>query len=163
METVIRVIIIYLFLMVGLRIMGKREFGQMSPLELLTLLIIPEMVSQALVREDFSLTNALVGVSTLFSLTFLNSMLAHRNKRAADLISGAPTVLIHHGHLLPDHMNRERISPDELFSEMHKAGFERLEQVRWALLEPDGQIAIVPEEQQPQRATPKQVQENQKQ
>jgi len=158
METVIRVLIIYLFLMVGLRLLGKREFGQMSPLELLTLLIIPEMVSQALVREDFSLTNALVGVSTLFGLTFLTSMLIHRSKRAEELISSAPTVLVHHGKLIADHMNKERVSPDELFNELHKAGFEKLEQVKWAVLESDGQIAIVPEEQQPQRATPGQVQ-----
>jgi uncharacterized membrane protein YcaP (DUF421 family) len=112
------------------------------------------MVSQALVREDYSLTNALVGVSTIFGLTFLTSLLMHRSQRAERFISGEPAVLVQHGKLLSERMNQERISPDELFTELHRAGLDRLEQVRWALLESDGQISIVPEvEVQQQRRT----------
>jgi uncharacterized membrane protein YcaP (DUF421 family) len=147
METVIRVTVVYLFLMVGLRVLGKREFGQMSPLELVSLLLIPELVSNALQSEDFSLVDALVAVSTLLALTVLTSMLLYMNKTAQKMIDGEPAVLVAHGQLAVDAMNRERVTTDEIFSEMHKSGLERLEQVAWAILETEGTITIVPENQ----------------
>jgi uncharacterized membrane protein YcaP (DUF421 family) len=147
METVLRVVIIYLFLMISLRILGKREFGQLSPLELVSLLLVPELVSSALQGDDYSLVDAIVGVSTLFALTLLTSMFMHISKTAEKVISGEPSVLVQHGQLLDKNMNRERITPDEIFSEIHKSGLERLEQVAWAILEGDGKIAIVPETQ----------------
>jgi uncharacterized membrane protein YcaP (DUF421 family) len=145
METVIRVTLIYLFILVTLRIMGKREFGQLSPLELVTLLMIPELVTQALNREDYSLTNAIVGVTTLLALVFLTSQAVHLSKTAEKLISGQPVILISRGTVLEDNLNRERISPEEIFTEMHKAGLHELDQVRWAILETDGKISLIPE------------------
>jgi uncharacterized membrane protein YcaP (DUF421 family) len=145
METVIRVTVVYLFLMLGLRVLGKREFGQLSPLELVSLLLIPELVSNALQSEDFSLVDALVAVSTLLALTVLTSMLLHMNKTAQRVIDGEPAVLVAHGQLAVDAMNRERVTTDEIFSEMHKSGLECLEQVAWAILETEGTITIVPE------------------
>lgn len=147
MEIVVRVLVIYVFILVGLRLLGKREFGQLSPVELVTLLIIPEIVSQALTNEDRSVTGALIGTSTLLLLVFLTSTLVHLSKRADEVIGGIPTVLVQDGRCIESAMNKERVSPDELFSELHKAGLERLEQVRWAILQPDGKIAIIPQEQ----------------
>jgi uncharacterized membrane protein YcaP (DUF421 family) len=144
METVLRVAVIYLFVLVGLRVLGKREFGQLSPLELVTLLMIPEIVSQALTRDDYSLTNALIGVSTLFVLVFLTSVLVHRFKKLELAVSGAPTVLVSRGELRHEALDTNRVTTDELFSEMHKSGLDELKQVKWAILEPDGHIAIVP-------------------
>lgn len=144
MDTVLRVAAIYLFVLVGLRVLGKREFGQLSPLELVTLLMIPEIVSQGLTGEDFSLTGAFVGVATLLVLVFGTSMLMHRFKKAEVAIAGEPTVLAHRGELFEHQLNLARITPDELFSEMHKAGLQRLEEVEWAILQTDGNIAIVP-------------------
>ena len=145
METVIRVAVIYLFILVGLRVLGKREFGQLSPMELVVLLLVPELASQALVREDFSATNALIGISTLFLLVFLSSLVMHLSKRAEKLIEGSPTVLVHSGQMVEKNMAKERVSPDEVFGAMHVAGLEQLDQVRWAILGTDGKIAIVPE------------------
>lgn len=144
METVVRVFIIYVFLLVALRIIGKREFGQLSPFELVTLLIIPEIVSEALTFDDYSLTNALIGVATLLVLVFLASNLMHLSERFEMLAIGEPTVLVDHGKLVVGIMNKERVSPDEVFTAMHKSGLEALEQVQWAILETDGEIAIIP-------------------
>jgi uncharacterized membrane protein YcaP (DUF421 family) len=146
METVVRVLVLYLFIIVGLRIMGKREFSEMSPLELVTLLLIPDILSQALVREDFSMTNGIIAIATLFTLTFLTSLLMHRSKRAESLVSGKPIVLIENGRLLDEPMNKERVSVEEIFSQMHQSGLYKLEQVRWAILETDGRIALIPAE-----------------
>lgn len=144
METVVRVIVVYALIIVGLRLVGKREFGQLSPAELVTLLIIPEIVAPALVRDDPSLTNALIGTTTLLSLVFLVSLLMHHLHPLERVVSGSPTLLVRDGQFLVENMNRERISPDEIYSEMRKVGLHRIEQVQWVLLEPDGKLAIIP-------------------
>src|SRR5690606_35497291 len=122
----------------------KREFGQLSAIELVTLLMIPEIVSQALTGNDDSITNAFVGVSTLLVLVFATSMLAHRFKKVEVAIGGVPSVLVHNGKLFERTLNTERVAPDEIFAEMHKAGLQTLDEVEWAILESDGKIAIVP-------------------
>jgi uncharacterized membrane protein YcaP (DUF421 family) len=147
METVLRVVIIYSFIVVGLRVVGKREFGQLSPLELVTLLIIPELVAQALVREDYSLTNALIGTATLLSLVYITSLVQYNIPKVEKALTGEPAVLVRHGQFIDKHLHQERIPPGEVMSAIHQSGLERLEQVRWAILEPDGKISIVPEEQ----------------
>lgn len=144
MQTVPHVAAVYLFVLVGLRVLGKRELGQLSPIELVTLLMIPEIVSQALTAGDSSLGNALAGVATLLVLVFVTSLLSHRFKSFEAAITGEPTVLVHGGKLREDAMNNTRITPDEVFSEMHKSGLVTLDQVQWAILETDGTIAIVP-------------------
>ena len=145
MDTVIRVAIIYFVIMIGLRLMGKREFGQLSPLELVSLLLVPEIVSQALANDDFSLTNGIIGIATLFTLVFLSSVLMHRFRSLETIVSGEPSVLVAHGRMIEDMMNKEQVSIEEIFTEMHKAGLDRIEQVKWAILEGDGKISIVPE------------------
>lgn len=144
MQTVPTVAAVYLFVLVGLRVLGKRELGQLSPIELVTLLMIPEIVSQSLTAGDSSLGNALVGVATLLVLVFATSLLSHRFQSFESAISGDPTVLVHAGKLREEALNSTRVSPDEVFSEMHKAGLVTLDQVQWAILETDGTIAIVP-------------------
>jgi uncharacterized membrane protein YcaP (DUF421 family) len=145
MQIIINVTLIYIFLIIGLRILGKREFGQLSPLELVTLLLIPEILSTSLHGDDYSLINGLTGVATLLLLTLAASSLMYKSKKAASVMSGDPTVLIHRGRFLQQNMNRERVDGDELYTEMHKVGLTRLEEVRWAILERDGKISIIPE------------------
>jgi uncharacterized membrane protein YcaP (DUF421 family) len=152
MATVLRVIFLYLFLLITLRVMGKREFNQFSTLELVTLLLIPELLSQALSYEDPSLINGIVAVTTLLTLTFLTSLVLHRFKRMGKLLEGTPIVLVDHGKFLEDAMNKERVTPGEIFAQMHQSGLYKLDQIRWAILETDGCIAIVPEED-PQSAS----------
>lgn len=147
METVIRVILIYLAILFGLRILGKREFGQLSPLELITLLLIPELVAQAVVREDFSLTNAMIALTTLFSLVFITSLLRYKFLYIEKVISGEPSVLVSHGEFIEDNLNKEHVDAAEIFGAMHSSGLYRLEQVKWAILETDGKISIIPEDE----------------
>jgi uncharacterized membrane protein YcaP (DUF421 family) len=144
MEIVLRVAVIYVFLLVALRLMGKREFGQLSPFELVTLLLIPEILTEALHRGESSLTSAFVGVSTLLGLVFLTSVLSYRSGVLGRWVEGEPVVLVKHGFLVPSAMHRERVSPDEVMAEMRKVGLERMEQVKWAVLEADGKISFIP-------------------
>lgn len=145
MQIVLRITLIYLFIFVAMRIMGKREFSQMSPMEFITLLLIPEIVSQGMVGEDFSIINAVVGIATLFVLVYAISTLTHVSERFESIATSRPTVLVHRGRLLEANLNRERVSPDEIYGEIRRSGLERIEQVRWAVLESEGTISIVPE------------------
>jgi uncharacterized membrane protein YcaP (DUF421 family) len=144
METVIRILVIYLFLMLALRIMGKREFGEMAPFDIAVLLLIPEIFSQAMAREDFSLTNAIIGVATLLVLVFATSLLNYRFEKVGKVIAGVPTVLVRHGYLVTKNLDRERVAPGEVLDAMHAAGLHAMEEVRWGILETDGRITIIP-------------------
>jgi uncharacterized membrane protein YcaP (DUF421 family) len=147
METVLRVAFIYVFLMVALRVIGKREFGQLAPFDLVVLLLIPELFQQALVRDDFSLTNAIIAVTTLLALVFLTSAVSYRSPRLARVIEGVPTVLVQDGRLIEHNLNREHVSPEEVLNAVHRNGLEQLAQVKWAILGADGKISVVPREQ----------------
>lgn len=154
METVIRIAVFYLLIMISLRILGKREFSQLTPFELVTLLLIPEIVSQSLVRDDSSITNAVIGLCTLFVLVFLTSVVTHRSKRVEEFVEGKPSVLVSKGRFVEDTMNKERVTPDEIYTEMHKVGLSRIEQVQWAILESDGMITLIPFELESRLVSP---------
>lgn len=144
METVIRVAFVYILLMLVLRVMGKRELGRLSPFELVLLMLIPEIFSQALVREDFSMTNATVAFLTLATLVLLTSVLAHRFRSMERLFSGSATVLAQNGKFDEDAMNAELVQPDEVYSELRKAGHSKLSEARMIVLENDGKLSIIP-------------------
>jgi uncharacterized membrane protein YcaP (DUF421 family) len=155
MDTVSRVALVYVVLMLAIRMMGKRELSQLSPFELVTLLLIPELFQQALVRDDFSMVNALIAASTLFSLVFLTAALSHRFKAVQSVLVSEPAVLVHNGKFVEFNMNRERVTPEEILTEMHKSGLERLAQVKWAILEEDGRISLVPANPQDKQLKPR--------
>ncbi len=144
METVLRVIFVYVLVWACFRVLGKRELTQMSPFELVTLLFIPQLFSRALTRQDYSMTNAVIGATTLFTLVFLTSAASYRSQRFARVVQARPRVLVQHGVLVEESLNRERIAPEDVFSAMHKVGLERLDHVEWAILESDGKIALIP-------------------
>lgn len=143
METVLRVIFVFGFLWACFRVLGKRELSQMAPFELVMLLLIPQFFSRALTRQDYSMTNAVIAATTLFSLVVATSMGSFRFAGFRRVMQSEPTVLVRAGEILPRSLDRERIAATEIFSAMHKAGIERIEDVAWAILESDGKIAIV--------------------
>ncbi|HEV2642190.1 MAG TPA: YetF domain-containing protein [Candidatus Elarobacter sp.] len=144
MATVIRVAIAYVVIWAAFRVIGKRELTRMSPVELVFLLLIPQLFSRALTREDYSLTNAIVGETTLLSLVFLSSALSYRSRRAATILLAKPTVLVAHGAFVVPALHEERMSAEDVYDAIQKAGLSRVEQVQWAVLQADGKIAIVP-------------------
>ncbi len=144
METVMRVAIIYLFVYMGLRVIGKREFGELSPIELVTLLLIPEITAQAIPGgDDFSLVTGLTGVATLLLLVFLTSLLHYLKPNLARAVEGEPRVLVQNGVLLQAGMDRERVTADEIMAAIREAGLDELQKVRWAILEVDGRISVI--------------------
>jgi uncharacterized membrane protein YcaP (DUF421 family) len=130
-------------LLLAFRVIGKRELGRLSPFELVTLMLIPEILSNS-VQGQGALLPALAGLSTILLLVLLTSVMAQRFVGVQKVLESEPTLLVAEGRMLENNMNRERISPEELFGEMRKQGLTELSQVRWAVLEPSGNVTFVP-------------------
>ena len=147
MEIVIRIAIVFVLLTLSFRVLGKRELSQLSPFELVMLLLIAEIVAPALTAGDESLTAALFGAATLLVLAVIHSILTYRSRSLRAIAEAPPELVIRRGRIIEDIMHKSRVRPDEIFSEMHKAGIERLQQVRWGWLEPDGKMSFVREDE----------------
>jgi len=115
----------------------------MSPFEMVTLLIIAEIVSPSLTAGDESIPGAIVGAATLLLLTFLNSVMSYHWKWYQKLCEAPPAVVIFNGQFVESTLHKDRLRTEEVLSEMHKAGIERLSEVKWGLLEPDGLMSFV--------------------
>jgi len=150
METVLRGAAIYLALLVVTRFSGRRTLGQMTVFEFVLLLIVAETTQQALLGEDFSVTNALLLIVTLFALDVGLSYLKRWSHGFTVWVEGQPTVLISLG--VPDEraLARSRVSLEEVLESARlQQGLERLDQIKFAVLEASGRISIVPATQEP--------------
>jgi uncharacterized membrane protein YcaP (DUF421 family) len=146
MELVIRAAVIYAFLLLILRISGKRQFSQITTFDFVLLLIISEAVSQGLYGSaDYSLTASLLLVTTLVAMDIALSLVKHRFRFLEDALESKPTQLIQDGRLLESNLSAERIDKSDILSAARITfGIESLLEVRHAILERDGSISIIP-------------------
>ena len=148
MESIIRGLVVYFFLLVVLRIAGKRTLSETSTFEFVVLLIISETTQQALVDSDNSMTNAGLVIITLLGATVALSALKDRFPAVDRFITGSSVVLIENGHPQWDRMRSTRVGADDVLAAARdKHGLERLEQIKYAILEAGGGISIVPREE----------------
>jgi len=149
LEKVIRPIVVYLFLVVGLRLAGKRELAQLNPFDLVVLLTISNTVQNAIIGNDNSLVGGIIGATTLLCANYLMVRVVHLNKKIEGVIEGNPDILIDKGKVLTERLEREIISLNELEIAAHKQGFSSLSQVEKAFLEPDGVITFIARQPEP--------------
>jgi uncharacterized membrane protein YcaP (DUF421 family) len=145
MESVIRPALVYLFVLVLLRLTGKRTLAQITTFDFVLLLIISEATQQALIGEDNSMINGAIVVSTLIGLNIVMSLLKQRSPWFDRLLDDIPLVIVADGKPLKDRMEKARVDEDDVLDaarEIH--GLESMEQIRHAILERDGQISIIP-------------------
>ena len=148
MDSVLRAASVYLILLIIMRVAGKRTLAQVTAFDFILLLIIGEATQQALLGEDFSVINAAVVIGTLVLLDIALSVLKQRSTKLDRIIDDSPVVIVDNGKLLRDRMDRARIDEQEILvaaRELH--GLERLEQIKYAVLERSGGISIVPNKQ----------------
>jgi uncharacterized membrane protein YcaP (DUF421 family) len=149
MESVLRAAVIYGVLLVLFRVTGKRSLGQMTTFDFILLLIISEAVQNGMVGEGHSLTNALILVVTLVVIDLACSFLALRSPAFQKLIEGVPLVIVEHGRPLQDRMRKSRVEESEVLAAARLLhGLERMEQIKYAVLERNGQISIIPHDRQ---------------
>jgi uncharacterized membrane protein YcaP (DUF421 family) len=145
MESVIRPTLVYLFVLVLLRLTGKRTLAQITSFDFVLLLIISEATQQALIGEDNSMINGAIVVATLIGLNILMSLLKQRSKWFDRLLDDIPLVIVVDGKPLKDRMDKSRVDEDDVLDAAREAhGLERMDQIRHAILERDGQISIIP-------------------
>lgn len=143
MDIALRATVIFVALYVLVRLMGKRELGQMTPFELIVLVVIGDLIQQGVTQNDFSLTGAIIAVSTIAFLALLMSWASYLWPWAERLLEGVPRVIVQDGEILTDNLRRNRLTASEIESEMRLAGIGHLRDVAWAILEPRGKISFI--------------------
>lgn len=147
MNPVIRGLIIYLFLMLVFRLSGKRTLAQTTPFELVLLLIISEVTQQALVGEDYSITASLILITTLIGLDLLFSVIKQKWQGFEKVTEGSPLIVAADGKMLQNRAAKSRVSEEDVLEAARNLhGLERMDQIKYAVLELDGTISIIPKE-----------------
>ena len=142
-EFVARAAIVYCFLLILLRLTGKRQVGQLAPFDLVLLLVLSNAVQNSMIAGDASLVGGLISAATLIGLNYLVGTLVFRNRKAEELIEGRPQVLIHDGKLSEDVMASARLTHHELHAALRRAGCAHVEEVQLAMLENNGAISVM--------------------
>lgn len=145
MESVFRVIAMYAFLLMVFRVSGKRTLAESTPFDLLMLLVISETTQQAMVGEDHSMTGALLMISTFVLVDIGLSHLKQWSPGIGRVLEDVPLVIVENGRLLKDRMDRSRIDEQDVLEAARELrGLERLDQIKYAVLERHGSISIIP-------------------
>ena len=141
-EKVVRPVLVYLFLIVGLRLAGKRELAQLNPFDLVVLLTLSNTVQNAIIGDDNTVTGGVIGATTLLLVNYLLVRFVSRHERLERFVEGEQDVLIIKGRVQADRLRQEAISIVELAAAAHKQGFASLAEVDRAVLDPSGGIAF---------------------
>ena len=141
-EFLVRAAVVYLFLIVLLRISGKRQVGQLAPFDLVLLLVLSNAVQNSMNGGDNSLIGGLISASALIALNLVLGYATYKNKRLEQFVEGKPQIIIHDGHVYRDVMERERLTQHELEAALRAAGCASVTDVHFAVLENNGEISI---------------------
>ena len=144
MDLVLRTIVIFLFILLLTRVMGRRELGQLEPFDLIILVVIGDLVQQGVTQDDYSVTGAILVVTTLGLMTVLTSYLNFRLPRLRPVLDGEPIVLVEEGRPIERNMRRERITPEELRAAARLQQISSIDDVRFAVLETNGSMSFIP-------------------
>ena len=143
-EKILRSVVVYLFLLVAFRLTGKRQVGQLTPFDLVLLLLISNVVQNAVIGNDNSLGGGLLGAATILLLNLLVVEITYRSKRLRRLLEATPTILVHNGKVLHQNLARERVTMEDLLAALRRNGVADVAHVRIAMLEENGGISVIP-------------------
>ena len=143
LEKVIRPILVYLFLIVSLRLAGKRELAQLNPFDLVVLMTLSNTVQNAIIGNDNSLLGGLIGAATLLVMNYVVVRFLYSHGSIDRFIEGDPELLIENGVLQADQLRKELITTTELAEAAHKQGFSSLDEIERAVMEPGGTLTFV--------------------
>lgn len=154
LQIAIRTALIYGIVLIGIRLTGKREVGQMTPFDLVLLLLIANSVQNAMTGPDTSVTGGCVAAGTLFVVNAVVTGITWRSTKVRKWVEGTPTLLIHDGKILEEHLTKEKITHGELNQALREHGIGKTEEVHLAVLEIDGSISVLKKEELPAIARP---------
>ena len=144
MDLVIRAAVVFFFIYLITRIIGRRELGSLEPFDLILLVVIGDLVQQGVTQSDQSITGSLTVITTFSVLTVLVGYVSFRVKRLRPLLDGEPVVLVEDGRVIDRNLRRERLTVEELTAEARQQQVASIEDIQWAVLETGGQISVIP-------------------
>ena len=143
MDIVLRALALYVFVFVVVRKLGRRQLSQLAPFDLVLLIILGDAIQQGLTQDDYSVTGAVIAVSTIALLQVLTTYVSFKFPRLERLLEGEPLVLVQDGQTIPRNLRRERLTPGDLAEEARLQQIASLESVRWAVLETNGHVSFI--------------------
>lgn len=143
MDIVLRASVMFAIAYLLLRLLGKRELGQLTPFDFLTIVVIGDLIQQGVTHNDFSMTGATLAISTFAFWSLVLGWVGYLFPRAGRVLDGKASLIISNGEIIDPALRRERLSVDEVRSEMRLAGISDVSDVRFAVLEPNGKISFV--------------------
>ncbi|AGE25387.1 MULTISPECIES: DUF421 domain-containing protein [Pseudomonas] len=147
MDSVLRAAAIYLVLMVLFKIAGRRSLAELTTFDLVLLMVIGEATQQALLGDDFSLTNALLVIATLITIDIGLSLIKQRSRWFSRLLDGGPTIVVENGQLLHERLKRARLDEGDILEAARSAqGIVEIRQIKFAILERNGKLSVIPYE-----------------
>jgi len=146
MDLVLRAAVIFFFVMLITRVIGRRELSSLEPFDMIMLVVIGDLVQQGVTQSDYSITGAVTVISTIALLTVLMAFLNFRFRRVRRVLDGEPIVLVEDGRPVERNLRRERLTVEELEAEGRQQQVTSIADMRWALLETSGQISVIPKQ-----------------
>jgi uncharacterized membrane protein YcaP (DUF421 family) len=142
-DIVLRTAVVFVFLLVLMRVIGRRELSSLQPFDLILLIVLGDAVQQGLTQDDYSLTGALLVVGTFAALQVFVSWVGFRFPRTRPVLEGTPIIVLQDGQVIERNLKRERLSIDEIREAAREQGIAHLDQVQWAVLETTGKISFI--------------------
>jgi uncharacterized membrane protein YcaP (DUF421 family) len=143
MDIAIRAVVLYVFIVFVMRIIGRRELSTLTPFDLVLLIVLGDAIQQGLTQDDYSVTGAIIAVSTLATMQLAASYVSFRFKPFRKILKGEPIVLVEDGKLLDRNLRRERLTAGDVAEEMRAQQIATFDEVRWAILESNGTISFI--------------------
>jgi uncharacterized membrane protein YcaP (DUF421 family) len=144
MDLALRAIFLYAFVILLMRVTGRRELSTLSAIDLVLLIILGDAIQQGLTQDDYSVTGAVIVVSTIAAMQVGTSYLSFRSRRARRVLEGEPIVIVQDGKLIERNLKRERLTEDEVAEEMRAQQIASVEDVEWGILETNGTMSFIP-------------------
>jgi uncharacterized membrane protein YcaP (DUF421 family) len=143
LEKILRPVIVYMFLVIGLRLSGKRELAQLNPFDLIVLLTLSNTVQNAIIGDDNSVTGGIIGAASLLAINYLVVRFLYGHRKLEQIMEGRADVLVENGRVYRERLKKELITLEELEAAARKQGFESLADVRECILEPGGTLSFI--------------------
>ncbi|HEX7100659.1 MAG TPA: YetF domain-containing protein [Acidimicrobiia bacterium] len=143
MELFVRATVVYWFLWLMVRGTGKRSLAELTPLDMLLIVVLGDVVQQGVTQEDMSVTGALIVVSVFVGWTMLSDAASRRSKAVGEVLDGSPMVILQAGEPLTDRLEQERMTLDDLKEAARMEGYGDLGELEWGILEPDGRFSFI--------------------
>ena len=143
MDLVVRAAVVYVVIFIFTRVLGRRELSTLQPFDLILLVVIGDLIQSGVTQNDLSVTGILLVISTIGILQVLTSYLGFRFRRLRSVFDGEPIVLVDNGQIIDRNLRRERMTADDLAEKARLNGFASMEEVRWAVLETNGDVSFI--------------------